>query len=223
MSGKLKLQATSRDRVGKGSAREARRQDLVPAVIYGDKKDPLSITLDGKDLFMAMKEGHFFTSLCNITLDGKEHLTLARDVQVHPVTDIPMHVDFLRVTEKTRVTANVPVAFINEEESKALDTGGILSVNRHEVELSCPATSIPDQIEFDLTKLEAIGDNVRFSDLDLPKGIEGVIDDRDILIAAVVAPKTAEEIEAEEAAEDAEDLADGETDDADSDEDTSDE
>ena len=199
MSKNYALQAEKRERAGKGVARSLRREGLTPAVIYGDKKEPVKITLSENEINVEYNKGKMFTTLCDLDVAGDKHLVLARDVQLHPVTDVVEHVDFLRVTSKTKLAVDVPVQFINEEECPSLDQKGTVNVVRHTVELVCVATSIPDYIEVDLAGKEH-GDAVKISDATLPEGAKPVIDDRDFTIATLVPPKTAAEEEAEEAA-----------------------
>lgn len=187
-----------REQAGKGAARTLRRAGKIPAVIYGDKKEPVTITLDQNRMNVEYNKGHIFTSLCDLDVDGKTHLVLARDVQKHPVTDIVEHVDFLRVTEKTMISIMVPVHFINHEKSPSIKNKGVLNVTRHEVEVLVQAQNMPDFIEVNLEGKEH-GDAVRAHDAALPAGAKFVIE-RDFTIATLVAPKTAAQEEAEEAA-----------------------
>ncbi|EFL91009.1 50S ribosomal protein L25/general stress protein Ctc [Ahrensia sp. R2A130] len=181
------LTAQARDRVGKGAARELRRNNMVPAVIYGDKKDPLSIALPRKETTLAIHAGGFMTTLLDIEVDGKKHKVLPKDYQLHPVSDVVMHVDLLRVSAKTAVTVEIPVVFLNEEECIGLKAGGTLNVVRFTVEVNCPANSIPDNFEIDLTSYD-IGDSVNISAVDMPEGAEPTITDRDFTIATIATP-----------------------------------
>ena len=188
------LAAAARERVGKGSAREARRQNKIPAVIYGDKKAPASITIEQKVLVRHLQTGGFFNTLFDIELDGKLNRVLPRDVQLHPVTDIPEHIDFLRVTSTTRISVEVPVEFLNEEESPGLKTGGVLNVVRYNVEVSCTSDLIPASLVLDLTGTE-IGDSLHISAVNLPEGVTPTITDRDFTIATIAAPTVVKEEE----------------------------
>lgn len=200
MSTNYALAAAKRDRAGKGIARALRREGRIPAVIYGDSKEPLNISLVSNDANVEYNRGHMFTTLCDLEVDGDKHLVLARDVQLHPVTDNVQHIDFLRVTAKTKITVDVPVHFINEEKSPGLDEKGILNVVRYTVELRCSATHIPELIEVNLEGKEQ-GDSVNISDASLPDGVTPVIDDRDFTIATIMAPRKMEEPEPVEGAE----------------------
>ncbi|MBC7281369.1 50S ribosomal protein L25/general stress protein Ctc [Hoeflea sp.] len=181
------LKAEARAQVGKGSARELRRNGLIPAVIYGDKKDPVSIVLSRNEVTKKIHAGGFLTTLVTIVVDGKKHSVLPKDYQLDPVRDFLMHVDFLRVSKNTQVTVEVPVHFENEEKSPGLKRGGVLNVVRHTVEFHCPANAIPDSITVDLTGLE-IGDGIHISHVKLPEGVEPTITDRDFTIATIAAP-----------------------------------
>ncbi|WP_336056981.1 50S ribosomal protein L25/general stress protein Ctc [Nitratireductor sp. CH_MIT9313-5] len=181
------LKAEARERVGKGSARAARRNGKVPAVIYGEKEAPLAIALPYKELTMKIHGGGFMTTIATIDVDGKKIQVLPKDYQLDPVRDFTMHVDFLRVGKNTVVTVNVPVHFINEEASPGIKRGGVLNIVRHEVEFTCPANSIPEFIEVDLTGSE-LGDSIHISAVKLPEGVTPTITDRDFTIATVAAP-----------------------------------
>ncbi|MEE2951955.1 MAG: 50S ribosomal protein L25/general stress protein Ctc [Pseudomonadota bacterium] len=196
------VKAEKRDKVGKGAARHLRNNGLIPAVIYGDKQEPLSIALPYKETFLALHGGGFMTNIATIEVDGKKIKVLPKDYQLEPVRDFLMHVDFLRVSEKTRVTVEVPVHFENEDEAPGLTRGGVLNVVRHAVEVECPAGDIPEAFTLDLTGLD-IGDSIHASALKLAKGVELTITDRDFTIATIAAPAAlrSEEDEAEETAE----------------------
>jgi large subunit ribosomal protein L25 len=202
MSEQLTLSAEARDRAGKGASRHLRREGRVPAVIYGNNEEPVSIHLEEKGLVKVLRTGHFMNSTVIIDLGGQNTLTLPKDVQFHPVTERPMHVDFLRIGEHSMVAVNVPVRFINEEQSPGLKRGGVLNVVRHEIELMVDASNIPDDIDVDLTGFD-IGDSIHISAVTLPEGAKSVIDDRDYTIATIASPsvnrKDAAEDEAAEA------------------------
>ncbi len=202
MSDIHKLSAEPRERAGKGAARAARRAGRVPGVIYGAKKTPVLISLDPQDLRREIGGGGFFAKLFDVQVNGGSERVLARDLQLHPVSDRPLHVDFLRVSRDTQIDVMVPVVFLNEEESPGLKRGGVLNVVRFEVELSCQADAIPPQIEIDLTGRD-IGDSAHISEVTLPEGVQPTITDRDFTIATIAAPSVIRE-EAAEAAEAAE-------------------
>ena len=199
-----KLEGEARDRVGKGTARAARRAGRIPAVIYGDKKDPVSITLDDHTIRMFLTKPGFMTTLWDIEIGKDKHRVLARDVQLDPVMDFPVHIDFLRVTDRTKITVEVPVHFINEEASPGLTSGGTLNVVRYSVELNVRAGNIPDSIEADVGSME-LGDALKISDINLPDGATPTIDDRDFTIATIAAPSALRsEADAEEEGEEGE-------------------
>ena len=198
MSQAFTVKAEARNKVGKGAARHLRRSGMIPAVIYGDKQDPLPIAIPYKETFLALHAGGFMTHVATIDLDGQEIRVLPKDYQLEPVRDFLMHVDFLRVSEKTRVTVEIPVHFENEEASPGLKRGGVLNVVRHEVEVHAPASSIPEAFTIDLTGLD-IGDSIHASALTLPNGVELTITDRDFTIATVAAPAALRSEEDEEA------------------------
>ena len=194
MSKTYALKAQKRDRAGKGIARELRRNNQIPAVIYGDKKEPVKIALDQNIINVEYNKGKIFTTVCDIDVEGDKHMVLARDIQLHPVTDNVIHADFLRVTDKTTIAVDIPVNFINENKSPGLQEKGVLSITRFTVELICSAMNIPDQLDVDLTGKEQ-GDSIKISDASLPEGTTPVISDRDFTIANLEAPKKIEEIE----------------------------
>ncbi len=198
MSEQLTLPAEARDRAGKGASRALRRDGRVPAVIYGDKKEPLSVHVEEKLLAKMMSSGHFMNTVVMVDADGTAHRTLPKDVQFHPVSSRPIHVDFLRIGEHSQVTVNVPVRFDDDEESPGIKRGGVLNVVRHELELTCDSAEIPGEIHISLAGLD-IGDSIHISAVKLPKGAKSTIEDRDFTVATIVAPSVMKE-EADEAA-----------------------
>lgn len=182
------IKAELRTKAGKGSSRAIRREGRLPAVVYGAKKEVAAITVDFVDIQKLLNTGAFLSTTYDIEIDGgKKEMVLPRDVQFHPVTDWPMHIDFLRLAQDATIAIMVPVHFLNEEESPGLKGGGIINAVRHEIELDCPANNLPEAIEIDLTGLE-LGDSVHFSDITLPEGVTPIIDDRDFTIATIAAP-----------------------------------
>ena len=211
MSDVATLSARTRDRVGKGSARAARREGFVPAVIYGDKKDPLPISVELRELNKLLSKPGFFAHLIDLKVDGKNHRVLPRDLQQHPVTDTAWHVDFLRVSATSQLTVEIPVEFVNEDDSPGLRRGGVLNVVRYTIEMSCRADAIPEKIVVDLSGQD-IGDSIHISAVTLPEGATPTIDDRDFTIATIAAPTVVAEAAAEEtaASEEAKAEAEGE-------------
>jgi len=204
MSEQLTLPAETRDRAGKGASRALRREGRVPAVVYGNNQEPLSIHVEEKLLAKMLSTGHFMNTIVMIDAGGNAIRTLPKDVQFHPVSSRPSHVDFLRIAANAKVTVAVPVRFDDEEGSPGIKRGGVLNVVRHDLELICDATKIPDEIRIDLTGLE-IGDAIHISAVKLPEGAESAITDRDFTIATVVAPSAmkSEEGDTQTAAPDA--------------------
>ncbi len=198
MSDQLTLPAEARDRAGKGASRALRRDGRVPAVVYGEKKEPLSIHVEEKLLSKMLSTGHFMNTVVMIDFQGKPQRTLPKAVDFHPVSSRPIHVDFLRIGEHTKVTVAVPVRFDNDEESPGLKRGGVLNVVQHELEIVCDAASIPNEIHIDLTGLE-IGDSIHISEVKLPDGVVPSNKDEDFTVATIVSP-SAMKAEEEEAA-----------------------
>ena len=203
MSEALTLPAELRERAGKGASRALRREGRVPAVIYGGKEDPVAIHVEAKELVRQLGTGHFMNSIVMVEVGGKKVRALPKDVALHPVSDRPTHVDFLRLSKDDKIQVAVPVVFVNEEASPGLKKGGVLNVVRHELELVCESDKIPDEIALDVTGLD-IGDSIHISHVSLPAGSESAITDRDFTIATIVAPsalkqseRAAEEGEAE--------------------------
>jgi large subunit ribosomal protein L25 len=187
MSDNTTISAEQRERVGKGSARAARRAGLVPAVIYGDKKEPVGINLNTREITRIVHQPGIFGRLLDIDVSGQKHTVLTRDIQFHPVKDTILHMDFLRVSGSAKVAVAVPVEFINEDSCPGLRIGGVLNVVRYEVELLCPATAIPGKITVDLDGIK-IGDSIHISAIPLPDGVEPTITDRDFTVATIASP-----------------------------------
>src|SRR6478735_1120344 len=200
MSDALTLPAEARERAGKGASRVLRREGRVPAVIYGGKEEPTPIHVEAKELVRQLGSGHFMNSIVMIDIGGKQVRTLPKDVALHPVTDRPVHVDFLRLSKDAKIQVAVPVVFVNEEGSPGLKKGGVLNVVRHELELVCESDKIPDEIALDVTGLD-IGDSIHISSVTLPDGSVSAITDRDFTIATVVAPSAMKRTDGEEGEE----------------------
>ncbi|MEL7445996.1 MAG: 50S ribosomal protein L25/general stress protein Ctc [Pseudomonadota bacterium] len=209
MSDALSLPAEARERAGKGASRALRREGRVPAVIYGGKEEPTPIHIEEKELVKQMNTGHFMNSIVNVEVGGQSVRTLPKDVALHPVSDRPTHVDFLRLSKDAKIEVQIPVVFINEEESPGLKKGGVLNIVRHELDLVCRSDAIPDQIEIDVTGKE-VGDSLHISEVTLPDGAESAITDRDYTIATLVAPSALKKSEDEAAEGDEAEGAEGE-------------
>ena len=187
MSDTLTLSAATRERAGKGASRALRLEGRVPAVVYGNKQEAISITVEEKALVKALSTGHFMNTVVMIDGVGDNVRTLPKDVQFHPVTDRPLHVDFLRIGEHSSVHVNVPIVFTDEETSPGIKRGGVLNVVLHELELICDAAEIPDQLTVSLMGLE-VGDSIHLDAIKLPSGAKAAHADRDNTIATIVAP-----------------------------------
>ncbi|MEZ5774942.1 MAG: 50S ribosomal protein L25/general stress protein Ctc [Hyphomicrobiaceae bacterium] len=184
MAEHIELKATARPRVGKGAARDARRNGQIPAVIYGDGRAPEPINVPYADLWKHYSTGRLLTTVMDISIDGSKTTVIPRDVQLDPVRDFLTHVDFLRISETTAVRVGIPVTFINDDKSPGLKRGGVLNVVRHEVEMFCPANAIPKALVVDLDGLE-IGTSIHISAIKLPEGTKPVIQDRDFTVATI--------------------------------------
>lgn len=216
MAGKIPdFNATTRAGTGKGAARQARRDGLVPGVVYGGEKDPQAINVEFKVLFKALKAGRFMSTLFNLKVEGQDDVrVICRGIQRDVVKDLPRHIDLLRLHRNTRINLFIPVEFINEETSVGLKRGGTVTTVRNEVELKVTADNIPESLVVDLADLD-IGDIVHISDIELPKGSRPMITDRDFVIANITEPsslKSADDDEDEDEAvtEDAEATEGGE-------------
>ena len=187
MSDQLQLPAELRERNGKGASRELRREGRVPAVIYGGKTEPVSIHVEQKLLTKMLQTGHFMNSVVQVEVDGDKHRTIPKDVQFHPVTSRPIHVDFYRLVKGAQIEVKIPVRFVDEEESPGKKAGGVLNVVRHELELLVDASDIPDDIVISLKGME-IGEAIHISQVDLPEGAKPTVD-RDYTVLTMVAPR----------------------------------
>jgi large subunit ribosomal protein L25 len=194
----IPLSAELRGAAGKGAARATRRAGRVPGIVYGGGEEPMAISLDPRELTRALAKRGFFATLVELTIDGARQRTLPREVQYHPTTDKPLHIDFMRVAATSRVTVTVPVAFVNQEQSIGIRRGGILNIVRHGIELNCPVDGIPDHLTVSLGGLD-IGDSVHISAVSLPEGCRPTITARDFTIASI-APSSAVREEAATAA-----------------------
>ncbi len=209
MADTVVLEATARHRAGKGAARAVRREGRVPAVIYGDKKDPELISLDYQDTWKHVQTGRFLATLVDVAVNGEKVRAIPRDIQFDPVRDFLMHVDFMRLGKGARITVAVPCKFINDEDSPGISRGGVLNVVRYDIDVYCPAEAIPVEFEVDLTGLD-IGDGVHISAITFPDGVEPTITDRDFTICTVAAPAGLVSEEEEEAEDEEDELEAGE-------------
>ena len=190
----ISLAAEPRERAGKGAARATRRAGRIPAVIYGNKETPSMVSIHPIDLMHQIRGGGFFSKVYEIEADGKKHRVLPRDIQLHPVTDQPIHVDFMRFSKTTRLVVEVPVIFVGEEECPGLRQGGVLNIVRHAIEMRASPNSIPESVEIDLSGYN-VGDSVHISSVTLPGDVELTITDRDFTVATIAAPSVNIEID----------------------------
>lgn len=191
------LDVVVRENTGTGEARAVRTGGGVPAVLYGGGQDPVAIAVRKNEVLKAINSGNFLANMIEISHDGKKQKVLTKDVQFHPVTDVPMHVDFYRVKESTIIDVEVSVVFEGEDVSPGIKAGGTLNVVRYSVEVKCPAGSIPDQITADISGMD-IGDSLHISEITLPEGVTPSIDDRDFTIATLIASRASTEAAGED-------------------------
>jgi len=200
------LDVNVRENTGTGFARQARRNGMVPGILYGGDEAPVAIAIKGNEVLKAINSGQFIGNMIELVHDGKGQKALTKDIQFHPVTDLPVHLDFYRVTAKSIIEVEVSVSFVGEEESPGMKQGGALNVVRYAIEVKCPAGEIPDGIEVDISAMD-IGDAIHISDISLPKNVKPSITDRDFTIATMQESRTeveeeVEEVEGEEVAAD---------------------
>ncbi|MBM3632514.1 MAG: 50S ribosomal protein L25/general stress protein Ctc [Alphaproteobacteria bacterium] len=192
MSTAITLNASPRTLSGTGGARAVRTSGMVPGIIYGNKKEPEMIAMDPKVLMTECLQPGFFSRLYSVALDGKEQEVLAKAVQFHPVTDRPIHVDFMRVSKGAKVHVFVPVTFINDDKAPGIKRGGVLNIVHHNLELICPAHSIPEKLVVDLSGCD-INQTIHLDTLALPSDVVAAHPERDNTIATIVAPTVMEE------------------------------
>ncbi len=190
MSDTINLAAEARERAGKGAARQTRRDGRVPAVIYGNKQPPVMISLESKGLLKQIRGHGFFSHVFEIEVGGKKERVLARDLQKDPVTDAPLHVDFMRFSATATFAVDVEIVFDNEEESPGLKYGGVLNVVMRTIPLNCRPDAIPESISVDLTGLE-VGDVIHIGSLSIPESAELTITDPEATVATIAAPTVA--------------------------------
>ena len=196
MADLVEMKAAKRDTTGSAAARQMRKRELVPAIIYGGNKEAQNISVERKAVWRQLETGHFLSTVYMLDLDGEKVRVIPRDIQLDVVRDFPLHVDFMRVSKSSRIDVEVSVHFLDEDKSPGLKRGGVLNIVRHTIELSCPADAIPESIEFSLTGLD-IGDSIHISAATLPDNVTSTITDRDFTIATIAA-SSAMKPEAEE-------------------------
>ena len=207
----INLEANLRSQATKGSNNTLRRQGMVPAILYGGEEKNELISVSKKNLKTLLDKENFLSNVLKIKIDNKEVNVLPREISYDVVTDEPIHVDFLRMVKGRKIVLEIPVRFINHEQSPGLKRGGVLNIVRRKVELKCPTESIPKELVVDLDGLD-IGSSIKISAIKLPENVKPTIIGRDFVIATVAAPTIVKEPEkpAEETAEGAEASADGE-------------
>ncbi len=206
MADSYKLSAEVRERAGKGVARALRREGKIPAVLYGDKQEPITLSVLSGEVTKLYNTGRAMSTLIDLDIDGTKHRAITRDLQFDPVRDTVLHADFLRLGKGSTISVEVQVHFSNEETCPGIRRGGVLNVVRYTVDLICPADSIPEAIEVDLAEAD-IGDSIHISAINLPNGVVPAISDRDFTIATIAAPAGLK-------SESGDDEGDGEGDDA---------
>jgi large subunit ribosomal protein L25 len=185
MAEAIELKAWARARTGKGGARASRREGRIPGIVYGAKTTPQTIDVDYKSIYNQLHTGHFQSTIYTLDMEGAKTRVIPRDVQLDPIRDFPIHVDFMRVSKDAMVTVEVPVRFLNEAASPGIKRGGILNVVRHEIQVRCPADAIPEHFDVDLTGLE-IHDAVHISAIPMPEGVRPTTTERDFTVATIV-------------------------------------
>lgn len=208
MSG-ICLDVVVRENTGTGPAREARRAGNVPGIIYGGGKDPVAVSLRKNEVLKALNSGQFLANMIEISHDGKKQTVLTKDVQFHPVSDMPVHIDLYRVDESSIIEVEVSVTFVGDDVAPGIKAGGTLNVVRYAIEVSCPAGSIPDAITVDISGMD-IGDSIHISEVTLPEKVTPAITDRDFTIATMVASRAS--TESEESEDEAAEAVEGEED-----------
>ena len=185
----LELKAESRGKLGKGAAYRARKSGLIPGIVYGGAAEPVPVQLDERTLTRHYSTGAFLQTLVMLEIAGQKTRVIPRSVQLDPVTDRPVHVDFLRLTPGGKISLDIPVHFRGQENSPGLKRGGVVNIVRHEVALLCPVDNIPEFIEGDLSELD-IGDSLHISAFVLPEGVRPTIRERDFTVATIAPPTT---------------------------------
>jgi large subunit ribosomal protein L25 len=189
------IKATVRPRAGKGAARAVRREGRVPGVIYGGSEPPLTISLDDAELRQRIFAGRFLTSIYDVEVDGKKHRVIPRDFQLDPVRDLPVHVDFMRLTEGATIRVSIPIHVINSDQSPGIKRGGAVNIVTHTLDVRCPADAIPDAFNVDVSGLE-INHSRHLSDLTLPPNVRPLVQGNATLVTIVPPSGYAEEMKA---------------------------
>jgi large subunit ribosomal protein L25 len=181
------LKVEARSGTGKGPAYQARLKGQIPAVVYGGAGKPQNVAVDSRTLERHVEAGHFLTTLFLLDVAGQKTRVIPREVQLDPVSDRPVHVDFMRLAEGATVRLEIPVHFNGQDVSPGLKKGGVLNIVRHAIGLICPADNIPNTIEVDVSNLD-INETIHLKNLTLPSGVKPVIRGRDFTVCSIVAP-----------------------------------
>ena len=204
------IEATIRNTNTKGELGVLRKKGIVPGIVYGGKEQNQKVSVSKKEIKILLEKENFLSNVLKLKLDGKDQKVLPKEIKYDIITDEPIHLDFLRIVEGTKIILEIPVKFINNEKSPGLKRGGVLNIVRRKVELKCPTENIPTELVVDLDGLE-IGSSIKISSIKLSENVTPTIQGRDFVIATVAAPtvvkepeKPAEEAEGEAAADGAE-------------------
>ncbi len=185
------LDVVVRENTGTGNARASRRGGFVPGVLYGGGQDPVAVSVKHNEVLRALNSGNLIQSMVELSHDGKKQKVLTKSIQYHPVTDMPVHIDFFRVTNDTIIDVVVPAVFVGEDTSPGIKRGGILNVVRYNIEVKCPAGSIPDSLTVDISEMD-IGDAIHISEVNLPDGVKQGLE-RDFTIATIVSSRASKQ------------------------------
>ena len=196
MNTQINLTVEKRDNFGTGAARACRNDGKVPGIVYGAKKDTQGVAIDPKMLMAEIYKPNFFATIYSLDIEGQKEQIIVKDVQIHPVTDYPMHVDFLRIVKGSKVTVSVPVNFINEDKAAVLKRGGVLNIVRHALKITAPVESVPEFFTVDLAIVD-LSKGVHLDMLDMPKGVVAAHPKRDYTLATLVTKRMKEEGEEE--------------------------
>lgn len=207
---KVSLKVSKREKAGKGASRAIRREGQIPAVIYGEKKEPVKISVDPSDMLSIMNQKGLFTKQFEISVDGDDpELTMCNDIQLHPVKDTVLHIDFMRINQNKEIHLEIPVEIIGRETCKGIKEGGVLNIVRRVIEVICKVKAIPEHLTIDITDLE-VGDSYHVQEMQLPEGVRLVDEEEDYTILTIAAPTIiTDDDEADEETEEGEEGEEG--------------
>jgi large subunit ribosomal protein L25 len=192
MSAVEEFKVEVRPKTGGGAARALRQSGMIPAILYGGEKENIPLMVDPRDVEKGLQQSGFYTKIFTLKVGKDKEQALVREIQFHPVTDRPMHLDFWRVSKESKIHIAVPVHFVNEDKCLGLKQGGILNIVLHSLEVTCTADKIPEELTIDLAGME-IGTIIHTDALSLPKGVSVTHPERDNTLATLVAPRVAQE------------------------------